>query len=114
MIQQLTRGEMKRIAQNTLNTALLTLSPLFVDTYTMLPAVVSSLSTRVRADGSCLFVYKSMLNPGGKAIVSKGRFSVCAAVYADRTHRHIHNRRHADWLKAILSCLIDGCSKVHR
>ena len=80
----------------------------------MLPAVVLSLSTRVRADWSCLFVYKSMLNPGGKAIVSKGRFSVCAAVYADRTHTHIHNRRDAEWLKAILPCLIDGCSKVHR
>lgn len=55
---------------------MLTLFSLLVDTYTMLPAVVLSLSTKVRALGSGVEVYKSMEKPGGKAIVSKGKLSV--------------------------------------
>ena len=69
---------------------LLTLLSRFVDTYTMFPAVVLSLSTRERALGSGVDVYKSMENPGGKAIVSKGNLSVCAATRDDKPNRQAH------------------------
>lgn len=70
---------------------LLTLLRRLVDTYTMFPAVVLSDSTKVRALGSGVEVYKSMENPGGKAIVSNGKLSVCPITREDKHRSETHS-----------------------
>lgn len=78
--------------------ARLTLLRLLVDTYTMFPPLVLSLSTRVRALGTAVEVYKAISNPGGKAIVSKGRLNVCAATCSDKLSTKMQARQHTDLL----------------
>ena len=74
----------------------LTLLRLFVETYTMFPAVRLSLSTKVRALGSGVVVYKSMVNPGGRAIVSSGKLNVCPAMLDSELKRKAHSAKASD------------------
>ena len=89
---------------------MLTFERPFVDTYTMLPAVVLSLKTKVLALGTGMGVYKSMLKPGGNAMVSSGKLRFCAELWTDKTHRHVQNRMDADLLLNMLAGQTYGCS----
>ena len=71
----------------------------------MLPAVVLSDSTRVRALGSGVDVYKSIVKPGGKAIVSNGKLSVCPATREDKPNSNAENMYAAGLLTNAISFL---------
>ena len=78
----------------------------------MFPAVVLSDSTRVRALGNGVDVYKSMLKPGGNAIVSNGKLSVCPATREDKPSSVAHNMYAAGLLSNAMFCLLRApCSR---
>ena len=66
----------------------------------MFPEAVLLLSTKVRALGTGVDVYRSITKPGGKAMVSRGKLRVCANACEAKPNRN--TRQHADFPTQIM------------